>query len=256
MSKILKITGILSLVLGLSFAVVSATQAKSNNGSGNKTQNSANMSANLTFGPGMFAGMFGKPAVTGTISAINGNSLTVNGSNSTVYTVDASNARLVVTKPAGTSLANAGFVTGDTVNVFGTVSGTNVAATAVIDGTLPMGMGGPGMGMRGVHGTVSAINGNSITLNANGTTFTVDATNAKISQFSNDTTTTIQVSGIKVGDTLNVRGTISGTNIAATVITDGMIVKPMPMNGQKGDNSGSNGGWLNNLMHGHLNIHF
>lgn len=93
----------------------------------------------------------------------------------------------------------------------------------------------------GIFGTVSAVSGNSLTVTANArparpmpeqptvgttaavatTTYTVDATNAKI--YKGSATTTVSVSGIAVGDTVVVQGTVSGTSITATVIRDGAI---------------------------------
>jgi hypothetical protein len=83
-------------------------------------------------------------------------------------------------------------------------------------------------------GTVTAISGNSITLTdkKSNTTYTVDATNASITERTKSTTapvagvrpapTTITVSQIAVGDTLMVQGTTSGTTITATKIADGV----------------------------------
>lgn len=73
------------------------------------------------------------PAATGTVSAISGNTITLT-SGSTTYTVDASNAALMVTKPAGTSLANSGIMVGDSITVSGTTTGTNIVATRISDG--------------------------------------------------------------------------------------------------------------------------
>ncbi len=80
-----------------------------------------------------------------------------------------------------------------------------------------------------VYGVVTAISGNIITINGKqelnlkanstaSTTFIVDATNAKV--IKNNATSTI--SGILVGDTIRVQGTITGTNVIATVIHDGV----------------------------------
>jgi hypothetical protein len=82
-----------------------------------------------------------------------------------------------------------------------------------------------------VVGTVSTINSNAITvLGRTGfgktviatTTYIVDATNAKITK--NNATSSI--SNIAVGDTVAVQGTITGTNIVATMIRDGVIGGP------------------------------
>jgi hypothetical protein len=53
-----------------------------------------------------------------------------------------------------------------------------------------------------------------------GTVYTVDATSAKI--YKGSATTTVSVSDIAQGDTVMVQGTISGTNVAATVVRDGV----------------------------------
>ena len=85
------------------------------------------------------------PSATGTVSSISGNTITLT-SGSTTYTVDATNAALMVTKPAGTSLANSGIMVGDSITVSGATTGTNIVATRIIDGKIGM---GKGFGMMG-----------------------------------------------------------------------------------------------------------
>jgi len=81
-------------------------------------------------------------AVTGTITAISGNTITVNATNGTTYAVDASKAQLVTFKPSGTAVANSGIQTNDSIAVFGTITGTNISATRIVDGQkTAMGMG-------------------------------------------------------------------------------------------------------------------
>jgi len=95
----------------------------------------------------------------------------------------------------------------------------------------------------GIFGTVSAINNDTLTVTSKawgrptpesagqptalgtGVTpatvvYTVDATNATI--YKGSATTTVSISDIAVGDSVVVQGTVSGTNIAATVIRDGV----------------------------------
>ena len=84
------------------------------------------------------------PAATGTVSVINGNTITLTAS-STTYSVDASNATFMINKPAGTSVSNTGIQVGDSLTVFGTVSGTNITATRIMDGKNSFGKG-PRMG--------------------------------------------------------------------------------------------------------------
>jgi hypothetical protein len=74
-----------------------------------------------------------------------------------------------------------------------------------------------------VRGKVAAINGDTITVTAkNGTTYTVDATNATVKKGYGKTATTIAVSSIAVNDTVAVRGTLSGDDVTATAINDGV----------------------------------
>ncbi len=102
---------------------------------------------------------------------------------------------------------------------------------------------GRGMMNRGgqgpvISGTVLTVSGNTITVsakrglgdknNSTVTTYTVDATNAKVTK--NGTAST--VSAIVVGDKLSVQGTITGTNIVAKNIRDGVVQPPIRGNGQ------------------------
>jgi hypothetical protein len=113
-------------------------------------------------------------------------------------------------------------------------SGTLVAAGhgGMRGGTVP-----------GVFGTVSAVNGDTLMVTTAarparpmpeqastsvgtltvvaGTVYTVDATNAKI--YKGSATTTVSVSDIATGDTVIVQGTVTGTNVVATVIRDGAV---------------------------------
>ena len=78
-----------------------------------------------------------------------------------------------------------------------------------------------------VFGTVSAISGNILTVagkkgtgtSAVTTTYTVDATNAKIMKSG----TTGTITSIIVGDTIMAQGTLTGTNLVATTIRDGVM---------------------------------
>ena len=76
----------------------------------------------------------GQPVVGGNVSMISGSSLTVLTKAGPSYTVDASGAR-VVKGGATSTLADVSL--GDNVIVQGTVSGTSVAATSVIDQGAP-----------------------------------------------------------------------------------------------------------------------
>jgi hypothetical protein len=85
-------------------------------------------------------------------------------------------------------------------------------------------------------GTVTAVSGNTITVTdkRTGTSYSVDASSAAIQKFTppasgttpatKPTPATISVSDIAVGDNVTVQGTVSGSQITATKITDGMMM--------------------------------
>jgi hypothetical protein len=198
----------------------------------------------------------GTPGVFGTVSAVNGTTLTVtakarpsmaNGATAapatpaTVYTVDASNAK--VYKGSSTSTVSvSNIVMGDTVMVAGTVSGSNITATVIRDG-IGGAMGQPGMsGGKGfgrgassttpramptaaiqgngepvIGGAVTAIDGSTLTVtNASNVTYTINAASSTI--IKNGTSTT--VASVAVGDNLIVQGTVSGTSVTASSVID------------------------------------
>ncbi len=79
---------------------------------------------------GMGRGDHGRgPGVTGTVSAVNGSTITITGKDGTSYTVNAGSA--TVQKMVTGSLSDV--TVGDTIGVQGTVSGTSVTATSIMD---------------------------------------------------------------------------------------------------------------------------
>lgn len=174
------------------------------------------------------------PAAAGSVTAVSGNTITVTDKRTnTTYTVDTSGATIQkftpptagttpTTKPAPVTITVSQIQVGDNVSIQGTVSGTNITATKVLDGL--MGFGGGFRGPRGSHGamgTVSSINGNTITLTGkNGTTYTVNAGSATVKKVSDSS-----VGSIAVGDTLSVNGSTSGNSITAKNIVDGTFGK-------------------------------
>ncbi|HVX91408.1 MAG TPA: DUF5666 domain-containing protein [Candidatus Paceibacterota bacterium] len=166
-----------------------------------------------------------RPTAIGKVTAVSGTTLTVEDmKGSTTYTVDASGA--TVTKhnppatqggePTDTTVAVSTIQVGDVVAVHGTANGTQITAT-----TIDVGMfGRPGKGgmMPGVRGKVTAVNGTTVTVTGdNGTTYTVDASGATASKME-----TISVSDIQVGDSVGIDGTVSGTDVSAKRIMDGI----------------------------------
>jgi hypothetical protein len=166
------------------------------------------------------------PAAMGKVTAVSGSTITItNAKTNTTYTVDASNA--TVTKGKSTSEAVSAIAVGDTIAVTGTVSGTNVTATAIHDGIGGQGGRGGhggfgGMG-GGVMGTVSAVNGSSLTVTTkSGGTYTVDASSATVKE-SGATST---VTNIKVGDTVMIQGSVTTASMTAKNIEDGVRTAP------------------------------
>ena len=176
-----------------------------------------------------------KPGVFGTVSAVNGNTITVSGktgfgttATATTFTIDATNAKVM---KAGATSTVSSIAVGDMVMAQGTLTGTNLVATMVRDGIMKGGMHGVPGGTPGsqpvspiagngepvVAGTVSAVNGQTLTItNKSNVTYTVDATNAKIVQGE----TTVTISSVVTGDNVIVQGTVNGNAIVASSVID------------------------------------
>ena len=72
----------------------------------------------------------GQPVILGTVSSINGSSITITNKSNVSYTVDVTNARIV---KGNTTIAVSSLASGDSVIVQGTVNGPLVTATSIID---------------------------------------------------------------------------------------------------------------------------
>jgi hypothetical protein len=180
-----------------------------------------------------------RPGVFGTVTAVSGNTITVDSkkgfdttATDTTYTVDATNATITKSGATGTI---ASIVVGDTIVAQGTLTGTNLVATTVHDGVMRMhGASGTtgtlgtnantnnlsnvvGNGQPVVAGAVTAISGNTISItNKSNVSYTVDATNAKITKDN----ATVAISSITVGDEIIAQGTINGNAVVASNIID------------------------------------
>jgi hypothetical protein len=94
----------------------------------------------------------------GTVSAVNGTTVTLTGKDGKTYSVEAGSA--AITK--NMTVAVSDIKVGDTLMAQGSVDGTTVTATNIHDGVPPMGgmMGERGMGHgmgRTVHGTAPTV---------------------------------------------------------------------------------------------------
>ncbi len=151
------------------------------------------------------------PPVNGTVTAISGTTLTVTNATGTVYTVDASQAKVAEGMfVSGLSVAN--IQVGDKVSIRGTVSGTTITAKMINDASF--------IGRNIFTGIVSSVSGSMITISSkNATTSTIDAASATITSgiFNKKTITT---SDLKVGDRLTIVGAINGSVVTASSIQD------------------------------------
>jgi hypothetical protein len=139
--------GYISVFLGLSLGLlVLATPAFAQTGNISGSEGSSGWSHGMGLGHGKGMGMR-KPGVFGTVSAISGNTLTISSkqffglklgakpsTNTSVYTVDASNATIMKNNSTSTISSVA---VGDMIMAQGTINGTNVSATVIRDG-MPM----------------------------------------------------------------------------------------------------------------------
>jgi hypothetical protein len=201
-----------------------------------------------------------KRGVYGTVAAASGNTITVTSKQgpsatvvTTTYTVDATNAKIMKNGVAGTI---ASILVGDTITAQGTLTGTNLVATTIRDGVLKgksdktnedkSNQNLPaivGNGQPIVAGTVSSVSGVTVTItNKSNVSYTIDATNAKITQGPN----TITVSGIAVGDMVVVQGTINGNAVVATSVIDQAKVA-VSTNTNGGENGKGNGGFFGGI---------
>jgi hypothetical protein len=90
-------------------------------------------------------------------------------------------------------------------------------------------------------GNITAISGSILTVTGeNKTTYTIDATNAKITQGFGANATTLAISNLTVGETIFANGTVSGTNVTATTVSV-MNNADKTRVGQPGDFRGNRG---------------
>ncbi|MES2930477.1 MAG: DUF5666 domain-containing protein [Patescibacteria group bacterium] len=163
------------------------------------------------------------PFMYGTVSAVAGSTITFTTKSmkgtTTTYTVDAAQAKI---EKNGAASSVSGITVGDMIKVEGVLNGTAIAATQIRvtdkdkSDSFFEGNGEPIIG-----GTVTAVSGSTITItNKSGVAYAIDASNAKFLKESK----TGSLSDIAVGDTLLVQGSINGTAVTASAISDhGMI---------------------------------
>ena len=76
----------------------------------------------------------GQPVVAGTVSMINGSTLTITNKSNVTYTIDATNAKIV---QGQNTITVSSVAVGDMIIAQGTINGSNVTASSVIDQNKP-----------------------------------------------------------------------------------------------------------------------
>jgi hypothetical protein len=189
--------------------------------------------------------MMVRPTISGTVTVINGNTITVSGhqgmasssTQQTLFTVDASKAKVLKNNATSTITSIA---IGDTLIVEGTLTNTNVVATVIRDGAM-MGRGREnneqrnsptntqsgmvqleGNGQPVIAGTISVVNGTTLTVTTkSNVVYTIDASTSKI-VVKNATST---LSSVAVGDMVIVQGAVNGTTVQASTLIDNGVAK-------------------------------
>ena len=106
------------------------------------------------------------------------------------------------------------------------------ASVGVVAGAKDIGMG-MDRRMPGVMGIASSVTGATIMVaGKDGTNYTVDASGATFRKGGVAGTATATIADIKAGDTVKIRGTVSGTAVTATDAMDGVM--PIRMGGRGG----------------------
>lgn len=143
--------------------------------------------------------------IIGTITATSDTSITIVGKNGTTYTVMTADASIWKDKNSKGGMDD--LDVGDSVIIQGKVNGTSVTATNVVEVNLPQ-----EMAHAGIRGTVTAKTVNSLTvLVSDGTSYQVDTSEVVGDEDKDD---------IKVGESVVVRGTVSGTSVDATSVDE------------------------------------
>lgn len=159
-------------------------------------------------------------AVFGTLTAINGTTLTVTDKDGKVFTVDAANASVIVD---GQKSTLSSLAVNDKVFVFGTPSSTDstqIAAKVIGKGIKKMEQGPDKFA--GLFGEITAISGTTLTVKGkDGIIYTVDAASAKVTVDGKVSTLT----DLAVGDKVVVKSAekiaAGTTQVTATAISKG-----------------------------------
>lgn len=156
-------------------------------------------------------------AVSGTVSAISGSSITLTAKNGIAYTVDASSAKLY--RRFGAAMQISDMQNGDTLQIKGTVSGTSVAATEIRDQSL--------QAKNGVFtGKVTAVSGSSFTLQAGRGSQTVNTDSSTVFK-KNGQADSNGIVDVTAGASVVVSGVWDRTNSNVTAKSVNVVIRQL-----------------------------
>ena len=154
---------------------------------------------------------------SGTASDVSSTGLTLTASDSTVYTVDTSAVKKVVRKFYGSTSPGA-IQNGDSLQVRGTLTGTDLAATYIMDSSQQARNGS-------FSGSVTAVNGSSFTLQSkNRADQTVNTTSSTVFD-KNGQADSNGIGDVAVGSNLTVSGVWDSTNNVIAAAKVNLIVR-------------------------------
>lgn len=158
----------------------------------------------------------GKTTLVGTVTSVNGTTLTVLGRDNVSYTVTAANASF--TGSGDATITASDVRVGDHIVVRGTVSGTLVTATKITDGAIHARTFLSAIGAAGL-GVVTSVNGSTFTIDPIGKNATTTvSTNASTTYRVNGTATTS--GALAVGSKVLLMGTTtSDSSISASLVS-------------------------------------
>jgi hypothetical protein len=162
------------------------------------------------------------PLYTGVASNISGTTLTLTSSDGTVYSVDASNVQ--TTRKYGASTQISAIQNGDTLNVRGTLSGSDISAVYVRDTSLQAKNGT-------FSGTVTALNSPSFTLQSTSRGSQTVNTDSTTVFNENGKTDSNGISDIMVGSKVIVTGVWDSANSNITASKINLILRTQTVSG-------------------------
>jgi len=160
------------------------------------------------------------PTVSGSVTGVSGNIIYLTGTSGTNYTVDATSAKI---RKAGATIVVSSILSGDSLSVRGTLTGTNVVATSIMDGVLAAGANGQAWSANRANfsaGTITALNNPSFTMQTGTTTVTVNTNSSTIFKNAN---TAASFANLAIGQRVYVNGAKDNSNYIAVATSVNLV---------------------------------